>query len=146
MICSKCGTMVPDGRSNCTNCGTMVKNSSDYNFDHAEKNESYEYAKKKGFLQSKSAVMLLGSIEIIIGIITAFSITVEIGASFPDAAIVAGLAIGIWAVLLPIIGLILVGMGQNKLGGGMLVAGSIICIPIGFVGVLAGITAFKLDD
>ena len=138
--------MVPQGRTNCTNCGSPVSKGSDYLYEQAERREKYEGLKNKGFLQTKTGVMLLGSLEIMIGLFAAIYVVIELSATIPDAAIIAGLVMGIWAVVLPIIGLILIGIGQNKLGGGLLIAGSVICIPIGFVGIMAGVNAFKLDD
>ena len=138
--------MVPDGRSSCTNCGSPVSKSSNDLYEQAERHEKYESLKKKGFMQTKAGVMLLGSLEIIIGFFAAIYVIIEFSTSIPDAAILAGLVVGIWAVVLPIIGLILIAIGQNKLGGGILIAGSVICIPIGFVGISAGVNAFKLDD
>ncbi len=138
--------MVPQGRTNCTNCGSPISKSSDDLYEQADRKEKYESLKKKGFMQTKAGVMLLGSLEVIIGFFAAIYVVVEFSASIPDGAILAGLVVGVWAVVLPIIGLILICIGQNKLGGGILIAGSVICIPIGFVGVMAGVNAFKLDN
>ena len=138
--------MVPHGRTNCTNCGSPISKGSDDLYEQAERKDKYEGLKNKGFLQTKAGVMLLGSLEILIGFFAAIYTVIQLSATMPEAAIVAGLVMGIWAVVLPIIGLILIGIGQNKLGGGILIAGSVICIPIGFVGITAGVNAFKLDD
>ena len=44
------------------------------------------------------------------------------------------------------IGLVPKGYGRNKIGGAILVAGSVICVPVDIIGIIAGVNAFKLDD
>jgi hypothetical protein len=98
------------------------------------------------FLETKGGVMLLGGIEIAIGLFAALYAVVQFSEFDPETGAIAGIVMGVWAVLLPIIGLVLIGIGQNKIGGVILVIGSVICIPIGLVGIMGGINAFKLDD
>ena len=147
MICNKCGSNVPDGRKNCINCGAEVVKRLDYMNDAPSGTVSREYkSHKEGkFLESKTGILLMGSGEILIGLFAALVAFIEIAPLDPGIGLMVALGLAIWCAGLPLLGVILIGTGVHKGGGIALIAGSVLCIPIGMVGIIAGKNAMNLD-
>ncbi len=148
MICNKCGSNVPDGRGNCINCGAEVVKRQDYMNDGPSGTVSREYSPQQGekFLESKAGVLLMGSGEILIGLFAALVVFIQIAPLDPGVGLMAALGIALWCAGIPLLGVILIGAGVHKGGGIALIVGSVLCIPIGMVGIIAGKNAMKLDN
>lgn len=148
MICEKCGMTIQEGRDYCINCGARINRPPDSmigsQYGDQQPSKDYSMVDKK-FSQTKTGVLLMAGGEILIGLFVSFYLFVQFAEIDPSfAAIVLLMSIAFLAGL-PLLGLILIAAGANKPGGVVLIIGSVLCVPIGLVGVFGGINAMKLD-
>ena len=144
MICVKCGANLPSGRTTCINCGEEVPV---YNsgFDSGSDNlDIGSGSRSGGFLNSKGGAITLGVLEIFIGAFICTYLFFEFSAIGVSIAILGTIFYSLLAVLLPLIGVILIGTNSYKAGGIILIIGSIFCFPIGLIGMYGGKTAMDL--
>jgi len=89
--------------------------------------------------------IVLGVVEAFIGIFSAVYVMVMFGSIDPGLGFGAGAFLFLYGVGLPVAGVILIAMNKFKAGGILLIIGSVLFIPIGFVGIYGGRTAYSLD-
>jgi len=145
MICPKCGAMVPTGRNSCVNCGKIVDNKESDPFTRAERGQIPSNYRPDGYFETKPGIILAGVGELFIGIFSSIVVFLIIAELSTSIGLLVGLIIFMYGVILPTIGLLLIGIGQYSLGGNLLIAGSVLFVPIGRVGIMAGRNAKKLE-
>ena len=101
---------------------------------------------ERKFSQTKTGVLLMAGGEILIGIFISLYAFIEFADIDQGLGLMVMLGLLVICAGLPLLGLILIAVGVNKPGGIALIIGSVLCIPIGMVGIYAGINAMKLED
>lgn len=143
MICPKCGVLVPEGRATCASCGAPTLPKTYTDFERAEREMKVGNPKETGFFYSKEGILLMGAAETFIGIFSILYLLFSLPITYGEFVIIVG-GLGIFTVVLPITGVLLILFDNYKAGGIILIIGSIFCLPIGIIGVYAGSRAMKL--
>ncbi|MGA1821905.1 MAG: hypothetical protein ACMUIG_05205 [Thermoplasmatota archaeon] len=147
MLCPNCGASVPDGLEKCLSCGSRVHASEvDEPSSYRGFSSSSEEPKKSESAGMKGISLFLGIIEIIIGLFYSaimFSMFASDDMGFGIFATAFYLPL---AVILPLVGVILIGVNKKKVGGILLIIGSVFCFPVGIIGVIGGWMAVAMKD
>ena len=147
MLCPNCGTKVPDGISKCLSCGSRIHAAEVVDSSMYEGYSSAsEQPESTGSGGNKGISMFLGGVEAMIGLFVSLIAIFIFSSNDMGFGIFIASIFFCWAVVLPVIGVILVGVNKNKVGGVLIIIGSIPCIPIGIIGGIAGRLAFTLSD